>query len=271
MELIALPDLDAFVGDTDFAEQFESYDEDWYHSCSNINGYLSAHRRSLEILAAIKPRFSVAGLASDYSACSHEMLPSGTAQLIDFIDAESELRDGIKPSCGFRLVDIGFGAGGVLLAASMYTHHRGWLVSGVERDQRLVQVFHDWLTRITTLCPGMASIAHELKSNWILGEVKSVSCEATVQLCLREANAVFVNNLLFQDLRGRRAMSSLNGVIGEMLCACDVGTLVVTTAFIGARVENRQLELKRRVKWNRQSFSWTDGEVEGYIFEVVAC
>jgi hypothetical protein len=122
----------------------------------------------------------------------------------------------------------------------------------------LVKVFHDWLARLTTRCPGMASIAYELKTNAILGEVKSVNCDAKVQLCLRQANAVFVNNLLFHDLQGRSAMHSVNGLIGEMLCGCEVGTWLVTTTPITARVESRELKLWSTIKWKRRCFSWAD-------------
>jgi hypothetical protein len=275
MELMSLPDLAVCCSAIDFEDNIENlsnHNIKWYQSCASIEGSFEKHRLSMEILAAIKPDFRINGSGADYGKCSHEMLPWGTAQTIQFIDQESMIRDGAKPSVGFCCSDIGFGAGGFLLAASMCTHDRGWLITGVEKDERMVGIHRQWMARVIELCPAMAGEMNELKKNCILGEVSKVNCEANVTQNIEQADLVFVNNFLFHDMSGRGLQEgSINGTIASMLCGCKVGTWVVTTALIGATRNGKTLKLWKKLKWKKSSFSWSPKEIDGYLYHVVNC
>ena len=247
---------------------------EWYESCGMVKGAYAMHRASMEILAALKPHSKTNGVGTDYSTCSHEMLPTGVAQTIGFIDSAEIQRSGIhtKPGPGYRVCDIGFGVGGFLLAAMMYTHKRGWIMSGVERDGHLVDTYHEWLSAIINLMPATASEMNELKTNCIKGEIKPGSTTTLVTQCVQQANTVFVNNFLFGDMTGRGASEgSFNGTIALILCGCEVGTWVITTGILDATHNGRKLQLWKHLTWKRHSFSWTANEVGGYMYHVVAC
>jgi hypothetical protein len=275
-ELASLPDLATICGDMDFEARMETLSDHnlkWYDSSSLLEDAYAKHQYSMEILAAIKPNFKPSGSGSKYSSCSHEILPWGTAQTVAFIDKACRVRDGVKPPVGYQCVDIGFGAGGYLMALALLTHHRGWIIGGVEREESMVSLHHEWMARVVDLCPGMSSEMSELKSSCIKGEVTGTNCADNVTQKIIQADFVFVNNFLFHDMFGRGAKEgSVNGNIASLLCGCKVGTWVVTTALLDATRDGKELVIWNKLKWKRGSFSWSrdDREVEGYLYHVVA-
>jgi hypothetical protein len=274
MELVSLPDLHTMYGHIDFTEKVDDLSQHnikWYDSCACIEGPYAKHQQSLETLAAMKPDFKINATGKNWSQCSHEMLPWGTAQTVAFIDKESKARDGQKPSTSYKCCDIGFGAGGYIMALALLTHHRGWIIGGVEKEKGMVSVHHEWMAGVVDLCPGMAAEMCELKTNCIEGEVTRTQCDESVARKIEQADFIFVNNFLFHDMCGRGAKEgSLSGTIAEMACGCKVGTWVVCTAPLAGEKNGKELLLWKRLKWKRHSFSWTTNEVEGFLYHVVA-
>jgi hypothetical protein len=128
------------------------------------------------------------------------------------------------------------------------------------------------MSNVIDLCPGMASEINKIKRRCIQGVVTSVDCALEVTHGVEDADLVFVDNFLFHGIGGRGANeASLNGIIAAMLCGCKAGTLVVTTALIGATKNRKTLQLRRQLRRTKNSFSWTGDDASGYMYRVVEC
>ena len=257
-------------------EQPKSYDDN--DALSLQVELLTEEEQSLvNILHRNKPQYAVCHKTRHLNG--KEMTGNGCAVMYDAVEAvQTALYEqlGLQPAelTQKQLLDLGCGAGGVLLCAAGIG---GYKVTGVDIRPDLVEAANQWSLNITRdhAAPPMVRVSMMADPPTIIeGDFGLPSHEISQEIieAIQAADVIFSNNYLFDDVRDRTG--SLNGRLYRLLAEhmTKPGAVLVTTAILTGRssasVEGTSLQQLSEFVFPPRCFSWSDEPnrvMKGYI------
>ena len=240
MQMDTLVDIGRHLGepwDVELHDLPQQQAEYWSSACVLLNPKC---RLALQWVALSRPEFVWQSDSSKPESISRGLLPSGSEAIIrEVLHFRSAFR---SEEHAVRFLDVGSGDGGVVVAVSVLTAELNWEVSGIEIALDVHAVSHQWIHAIRRQCPALSSAMEQLAA-CLFARDASNQQDPVVVRCLQQADAIFINNLCFNQTikRGSGGQTLNMQLINSMLKFCALKrtpVVVVTTEQMTASDRN---------------------------------